>query len=84
VDRHFAAGGILARSPREFDRKLGARLRRIRTGNKRGLGEVARAAGISPAQLSQIELGKNAASTWTLARVCAELQVPLARLFERG
>ena len=43
---------------------------------------MAEAAGITPAQLSQIELGKTATSTWTLARIAGTLRIPLTKLFD--
>jgi len=74
--------GVPVREEAEFNHRLGARLRLLRTRAERPQNEVAEEAGITPAQLSQIELGKTATSTWTLARICGVLRVPLDSLFD--
>ena len=82
LHRQLAEVGIPARTEQQFNRRLGARLRRLRKDAQRKQQEVAKAAGITPAQLSQIELGKTATSTWTLARISSALRITLASLFE--
>lgn len=82
VEHHLGELGVLARAEDEFNRRVGQRLRGFRQASERTLNEVAKTTGITPAQLSQIELGKTATSTWTLARLCAALRVPLERVFE--
>jgi DNA-binding NtrC family response regulator len=81
LERHLAALGILGRTQEEFNRRLGQRLRSLRTASGQSLSDVAKLSGISPAQLSQIELGRSAASTWTLVRLSGTLRVPLAMVF---
>jgi DNA-binding NtrC family response regulator len=83
LERQLSEVGIAGRTEEEFNRRLGARLRELRQGAGRTLAEVSTEAGVSAAQVSQIELGRNAASTWTLARICAALRVPMASLFEK-
>ena len=83
LQRQLAGLGIHGRTESEFNERLGARLRAIRRDAKRTLEDVAAVGGISAPQLSQIENGRTATSTWTLARLCAALQTPLARVFER-
>lgn len=80
LERLFARAGIVARDEDAFNRWLGGRLRIARQATERSLREVAEQAGITESQLSQIELGRSATSTWTLARVCAALKTPLARV----
>jgi DNA-binding NtrC family response regulator len=82
LERQLAEIGIPARTERQFNRRLGARLRTLRQDARRTQHEVAELAGITPAQLSQIELGKTATSTWTLARISGALRVTLANLFD--
>jgi two-component system response regulator FixJ len=82
LERQLAEIGIPARSEPEFNRRLGARLRQLRQDARRTQHEIAGLAGITPAQLSQIELGKTATSTWTLARIGSALKVRLASLFD--
>jgi DNA-binding NtrC family response regulator len=84
LERELAALGIHGHTEQEFNRRLGQRLRALRQAQQRTLSDVAARAHITAAQLSQIELGKNATSTWTLARICGALQVPVARVFEAG
>ncbi len=80
----MAEAGVNYRTEPEFNARLGARLRGLRVSLRRSVTEVARSSGISTAQLSQIELGRNAASTWTLARISHTLNVPLADLFREA
>ena len=82
LERHLAAAGVLARDETEFNRRLGRRLRNVRQQAERTLDQICETVGITPAQLSQIELGKTATTTWTLAKICAALHIPPGRLFE--
>ena len=82
LQRQLAEIGIPVRTEAQFNRRLGARLRRLRREARQTQRELARSVGITPAQLSQIELGKTGTTTWTLARISAGLKVPLAALFE--
>lgn len=82
LNRQLADLGICGHTEQDFNQRLGRRLRTLRQQAERTLTDVATCAGISPAQLSQIELGRNATSTWTLARICGALRLPMARLFE--
>ncbi len=80
LERALASAGVVARDEETFNRWLGGRLRVARQASERSLRNVAQQAGITEAQLSQIELGRSATSTWTLARICAALKTPLGRL----
>lgn len=80
IEMQLAKVGVAFRTESDFNRWLGARLRAERSARERTLADVARNCGLSAAQLSQIELGKTATSTWTLARICSALQVPLTTL----
>jgi len=82
LQQQLAEMGISVRTERDFNRRLGARVREIRLANQMPQNEVARQADITPAQLSQIELGKTATSTWTLARICGALKLPMRSLFD--
>lgn len=84
VDRQLADIGIPVRTEQQFNRRLGSKMREIRLLGKRTQNEIANAAGITAAQLSQIELGKTATTTWTLARICGALRCPIAAIFENG
>ena len=82
LERQLAEIGIPARAESQFNRLLGARLRKLRLAGGRTQQEVAASAGITPAQLSQIELGKTATSTWTLARISGALRITLGSVFD--
>lgn len=82
VERHVRALGYVDRSENAFNRRLGARLRAVRQDRGRTLSQAAQDAGITSAQLSQIELGRSATSTWTLARICGALRCQLRELFD--
>jgi DNA-binding NtrC family response regulator len=82
LDRQLAESGISVRSEEEYNRRLGARIRAVRAEANLTLNDVARACGLSAAQLSHIELGKTATSTWTLARIGSALNTPLAGLLD--
>lgn len=82
VDRQLTGIGITGVTEAEFNRRLGRRLRVLRMERRLTLKNVAGVSGITAAQLSQIELGKNATTTWTLARICGALRQPLAKVCE--
>ena len=82
VDRQLAELGIAGNTQTQFQLRLGQRLRELRTERKLTLQDVAKSAAITPAQLSQIELGRNGTSAWTLARIAGVLRCPLRVLFE--
>lgn len=82
LERQLTEIGIPARSEAQFNERLGTRLRLLRKEARRTQRELAEAVGITPAQLSQIEMGKTATTTWTLARIAGVLRAPLARVFE--
>jgi DNA-binding NtrC family response regulator len=80
LERQLAAIGANVRSEDDFNRRLGARIRAVRTQTERTVADVAEHCGLTSSQLSQIELGKSATSTWTLARIGSALGMPLAKL----
>jgi len=80
LERQLAEIGVSVRTEEDYNRRLGARLRAARAGAGLTLQSVARECGLSEAQLSAIELGRTATSTWTLARICAALRIPPATL----
>ncbi len=81
IDRQLDQIGVPGRTEKHFNRRLGGRLRELRHAAQRTQNEVARGAGITAAQLSQIELGKTATTTWTLARICRAMNLPLSEIF---
>jgi DNA-binding NtrC family response regulator len=81
LDRQLAEVGCIARTEVDFNRRLGARLRNLRRERGLTLTQVTELCGITAAQLSQIELGKTATTTWTLARICGAMKAPLNSVF---
>jgi two-component system response regulator FixJ len=82
VERQLLEMGLVSPSEADLNLNLGRRLSRRRAELGRTQADVAATAGLSAAQLSAIESGKSAAPLWTLARICAALEMPLRRLFE--
>jgi DNA-binding NtrC family response regulator len=80
IERQLGELGVSVRSEEEYNRRLGARIRAVRAEASLTLNDVSSASGLTAAQLSHIELGKTATSTWTLARICSALNTPLATL----
>ncbi len=79
-DKQLAAAGIAVRDEGEFNRRLGARIRALRSHADSTLAEIADRCGLTASQLSQIELGKSATSTWSLARICSALRTSMAEV----
>ncbi len=80
LERQLADLGLAVRSEQEFNQRLGARLRAVRTQAARTLPDVAADCGLTVARLSQIELGKSGTTVWVLARICGALRTPLDKL----
>jgi DNA-binding NtrC family response regulator len=81
LERQLADAGLNVRSEQDFNQRLGGQLRSARAQTGRTLADLAARCGLTAAQLSQIELGKTATTTWTLARIAAALGTPLEKLF---
>ncbi|MBC3475819.1 helix-turn-helix domain-containing protein [Pseudomonas taiwanensis] len=64
--------------------ELGSRIRLRRKMKRLKLVQVAKAAGISPAQLSQIERGNSRPSIGKLVLLCKALGMPISWLFDDG
>ena len=83
LERQLAEGGLSVRSEEEYNRRLGARVRATRAEANLTLNDVARVCGLSTGQLSHIELGRTATSTWTLARISSALNTSVATLLDK-
>lgn len=84
VSQQVCEIGVGWRTEDTFNAALGARLKELRVAAGRTQHEIASQALITSAQLSQIERGRCATSTWTLARICWALRVPLSDIFPEG
>jgi DNA-binding NtrC family response regulator len=80
IRRQLHAAGIIVRDEREWQQRLGVRIRTVRQHAGRSLADVAGAAGLTASQLSQIETGKCGTTAWTLVRLAAALSVAPAEL----
>ena len=63
---------------------IGAVLRRVRVEQHRTLRDVAAAAGLSLAHLSEVERGRTEPSSEVLAAICRALGLPIEELLERA
>ena len=72
-----------ARAPDAAD-EIGARVTANRLSRQLRVTELARAAGISPSLLSQIERGRSRPSVSTLFAIAEALQVPVDSFFRAG
>lgn len=61
----------------DIDRILGQKLRALRKARKIPLNALEKATGVSAAQLSMYEIGKNRISLGRLALICKAIKVPL-------
>lgn len=82
IERQLTRSGLDITSEEELLRRIGQRVRMLRAERGLSQSEAAERAGISSAQLSQIESGRSSTTLWTLTRIGQELDVPLARLLE--
>ncbi len=70
-------------SEEDLTRIVGQRLRRSRLERNKTLEQVATAAGITRAFLSQVERGESSVSLASLLRICNALSITVGSLFER-
>lgn len=73
VDRVCQKMGLVYTSEAELNRLIGQRIRQERLAQKLTLRQLSERAELTTSQLSQVELGKNAASLWALARISNSL-----------
>lgn len=70
----------LARHDPKLDKRIGRRIRQERLRRNLTLRQVADRAEIASSQLSQVELGRNAASIWALVRIAKALRLHVTKL----
>ncbi len=80
VDRTCRAIGLIYTDESELNRLIGHRIRQARLGKKMTLRQLAQLTELTTSQLSQVELGKNAASVWALARISTALGYQISKL----
>jgi DNA-binding NtrC family response regulator len=80
VDRACLRMGIIYRDENELNRLIGQRIRAQRLKQNLTLRQLSDRTDLTTSQLSQVELGKNAASIWALARISNSLGLQVSEL----
>ncbi|MCH7807879.1 MAG: response regulator [Planctomycetes bacterium] len=80
VDRACQRMGIIYTDEHELNRLIGQRIRSHRLGQNLTLRQLSDRTDLTTSQLSQVELGKNAASIWALARISNALGLQVSEL----
>ncbi len=78
----FGERVLLMDADMRMNRLVGARIHTVRKEHSMTLGQLARKTSLSVSLLSQIELGKSAASVSSMHKIAVALGVPLADLFD--
>lgn len=82
VDRACQRLGLIYRNESELNRLIGQRIRAERQRQNLTLRQISVRSDLTTSQLSQVELGKNAASVWALARISNSLGMQLSKLLQ--
>ena len=82
VERACRRLGLIYRSEGDLNRLIGRRIRAERQRQNLTLRQISMRSDLTTSQLSQVELGKNAASLWALARISNSLGLQLSLLLK--
>jgi DNA-binding NtrC family response regulator len=82
VDRACRKLGLIYTDESDLNRLIGQRIRAERLRQNLTLRQLSDRTDLTTSQLSQVELGKNAASIWALARISNSLGLRLATLLD--
>ncbi|MCH7720608.1 MAG: response regulator [Planctomycetes bacterium] len=82
VDRACQALGLVYTNEGQLNRLIGQRIRAERLAQNLTLRQLSDRTDLTTSQLSQVELGKNAASLWALARISNSLGQPVHVLLD--
>ena len=80
VERACQKMGIIYTDENELNRLIGQRIRSHRLSQNLTLRQLSDRTDLTTSQLSQVELGKNAASIWALARISNSLGLQVSEL----
>jgi len=80
IDRACLKMGIIYTNEGELNRLIGQRIRSHRLAQNLTLRQLSDRTDLTTSQLSQVELGKNAASIWALARISNSLGLQVSEL----
>jgi two-component system OmpR family response regulator len=81
LERAIREKGLIVDAEERMNQMLGSRIRELRKGRALTLRQLANKTALSVSLISQIELGKSAASVATLRKLATALGVSLAALF---
>lgn len=80
IERIAQEMGLIYTNEQELNRLIGQRIRQERLKQSLTLRQLSERSELTTSQLSQVELGKNAASVWALARISSSLGKQLCEL----
>ena len=80
IERIAQDMGLIYTNEQELNRLIGQRIRQERLKQSLTLRQLSERSELTTSQLSQVELGKNAASVWALARISSSLGKQLCEL----
>ena len=82
IERVCQQKGLIYRSEQELNQLVGQRIRQERLSQGLSLKQLSDRTRLTTSQLSQVELGKNAASLWALARISGALGRRICELLD--
>ena len=82
MDRAIRENGLMVDPEERLSLLIGSKVRSLRKEHMLTLKQLANKTGLSVSLISQIELGKSAASVSTLRKLAVALGIPMAQLFE--
>ncbi len=80
VERVAREKGLIYTSETELNQLIGRRIRQERLRQDLTLRQLSQRTSLTTSQLSQVELGKNAASLWSLARISSAMGLQLSEM----
>ncbi len=80
VERVARDKGLIYTSEDELNRLIGHRIRQERLAQNLTLRQLSQRTNLTTSQLSQVELGKNAASLWSLAKISSAMGKQLSEM----
>lgn len=82
IERACRNMGIIYTNETDLNKLIGQRIRAQRLGQSLTLRQLSDRTDLTTSQLSQVELGKNAASIWALARISNSLGLQVSELLD--
>jgi DNA-binding NtrC family response regulator len=82
VERVAREKGLIYTSEDEFNQLIGQRIRQERLNQNLTLRQLSQRTKLTTSQLSQVELGKNAASLWSLAKISSAMGKQVSEILQ--